>query len=65
MDKIDIDELREELKNYYGSAAVVLRNDTPFEFVPPLSELYEVDDMSNEEIVEEAKRLGILQIHII
>lgn len=60
MDKIDIDELREELKNYYGSAAVVLGNDTPFGFVPPLSELYEVDDMSNEEIVEEAKRLGIL-----
>ena len=60
MDTYDIDKLKQRLKDYYGTAAVVLGNDTPFGYIPPITELYETDDMSDEEVIEEAKRLGIL-----
>ena len=60
MDKIDIDELREELRSYYGTAAVVMGNGNPFGFVPPLAEMFNVDDLSDEEVLAEAERLGII-----
>lgn len=60
MDAYEIVELRQRLKDYYGTAAVTLGNDTAFGYIPPLSELYETDDLSDEEVIEEAKRLGIL-----
>ena len=60
MDAYEIVELRKRLKDYHGTAAVTLGNDAAFGYIPPLSELYETDDLSDEEVIEEAKRLGIL-----
>ncbi|MCR4855485.1 MAG: hypothetical protein K5908_04885 [Erysipelotrichaceae bacterium] len=54
------DELREELRNYYGTAAVVMGQDDPFGGIPVLSDLFDVDSLSDEEVVGEAERLGII-----
>lgn len=43
--------LREKLIDYYGSAM-------PF-FIMAADEVFRVENMSDEEILEEAKRLGI------
>ena len=60
MDKIDIEELREELKSYYGTAAVVSDVQGVCRFLSPLKELIDIDGMSDDEIIREAERLGIL-----
>ncbi len=57
----DVDELREELRNYYGTAAVVMGQDDLFGGIPVLSDLFDVDSLSDEEVVEEAERLGIIR----
>lgn len=51
MDK-DAEELREKLKDYYGTA---MTNGVPMAVI----ELGEVDDMSDEEIIEKAESLGL------
>ena len=66
MDDIDIEELRNQLRDYLGTAAFTMGEGDPFGsfppfgFVPPLAEMFEVDSMSDEEVIEEAERLGIL-----
>ena len=61
MYQTDIDELRDELRNYYGTAAVAMGNGDPFGCIPPLTEMLNVDDLSDDEVIAEAKRLGIIQ----
>ena len=56
----DVDELREELRSYYGPAAVVVGQEDPFGGIPVLSDLFDVDSLSDEEVIEEAERLGII-----
>ena len=60
MNQIDINELRDELKDYYGTAAMVMGNGNPFECVPQLAEMFNVDDLSDDEVIAEAERLGII-----
>ncbi len=60
MYQIDIDKLRDELRSYYGTAAVVMGNGDPFGCIPPLAEMFNVDDLSDDEVIEEAERLGII-----
>ncbi len=60
MDKIDIDELRQQIRNYYGTAAAVMGQDDFMMGLPAAAELYETDDLSDEEILAEAKRLGLI-----
>ena len=57
MEKKDIDALREQLKEVYGTAAVSfgLGNNAG-----PLTELFRVDGLSDEEVLEEAERMGLL-----
>ncbi|MBO4919989.1 MAG: hypothetical protein J5365_07530 [Erysipelotrichaceae bacterium] len=57
---IDIEELREELRIYYGTAAIVMGDGDLFAFPPALSEMANVDDLSDDEIIEAAERLGII-----
>ena len=56
----DIDKLREELKDYYGTAAVVMGNGNPFECLPAFAEMINVDSLSDEEVIQEAKKIGII-----
>ena len=60
MNYLDIDELREKLRSYYGTAAVVMEDSSPFGFIPAVSELFSVDDLSDEEVIEKAKELGLV-----
>ncbi|MBQ1347634.1 MAG: hypothetical protein IIZ28_07415 [Erysipelotrichaceae bacterium] len=60
MDKIDIDELRQQIRNYYGAAAVVMGRDDPLMGFPAAAEVYDTDDLSDEEVLAEAKRLGLI-----
>ncbi len=60
MNCIDVDELREELRNYYGTAAVVMGEGDPFGFIPPLAEMFNVDELNDDEVIAEAERLGII-----
>ena len=60
MNYMDIDELRDELKSYYGTAAVVMSEGDSFGFIPPLAEMFAVDDLSDDEIIAEAERLGLI-----
>ena len=57
---MDIGELREELRNYYGTAATVMGDGDPFAFLPALSEMTDVDDLSDDEVIEVSERLGII-----
>ena len=57
---LDVDELREELRSYYGTAAVVLGDGSPFGCIPAVSELFNVDDMSDDEVLEKAEELGLI-----
>ncbi len=60
MDKIDIDELRQQLKNYYGTAAVAMGQDDFLIGLPAAAEVYNIDDFSDEEVLAEAERLGLI-----
>ncbi len=57
MEKKDIDALREQLKEVYGTAAVSFG---PGNNASPLTELFRVDGLSDEEVLEEAERMGLL-----
>lgn len=48
----EIKELREKLIDYYGSAS-------PF-FGMAMADVIRVENMDNEEIIEEAERIGII-----
>jgi len=60
MDRYDIDSLRDSLKSYYGTAAVVMGNEDPFMGHAAAMECFDVDGLSDEEVISEAERLGIL-----
>nr|MBQ4456423.1 hypothetical protein [Clostridia bacterium] len=60
MYQTDIDELRDELRSYYGTAAVVMGNGDPFGFIPPLAEMFDVESMSDDEVIAEAERIGLI-----
>ena len=49
----DISSLREELEDYYGSASPI--------FPMAMMEVDRVSQMSDEEVLEEARELGILE----
>lgn len=56
----NISELREALKDYYGTSAVVIGGGNPFDCIPALGEMFNVDDLSDEEVIEEARKIGII-----
>ena len=56
----DIDELRSELEDYYGTAAAVMGSGNPVNFPPALGQMLEIGDLSDEEIMERAEELGLL-----
>ena len=56
----DIDDLRSKLKDYYGTAATVMGHGNPFGFMPALAEMINVDRLSDDEVIEEAEKLGII-----
>ena len=49
----DISSLREELEDYYGSASPI--------FPMAIADVDRVSQMSDEEVLEEARELGILE----
>ena len=49
----DISSLREELEDYYGSASPI--------FPMAMMDVDRVSQMSDEEVLEEARELGILE----
>ena len=53
MDEVDVSYLRDRLRDYYGTAMVS-------EFPMAMAELNEVDSMSDEEVIEKAEELGLL-----
>ena len=53
----DIETLREELKELYGSAAVVFG---PGNNAGPLFDLFKADSLNDEEVLEETERMGLL-----
>ena len=59
-DDFDIEELRKQLRCYYGTAATVMGEGDPFGFLPAFSEMMDVDDLSEDEVILEAERLGII-----
>ena len=60
IDPLEIEMLREQLRDWYGTAAAVMDDGMPFGSFPPLMELAEVDAMSDEEILEKARSLGMI-----
>ncbi len=52
MDEYDVDGLRDRLRDYYGTAMTS-------GFPMTVMELSEVDSMSDEEVIERAKELGL------
>lgn len=60
MEGYDIDSLRESLKNYYGTASVVMRNEDLFMGYAAVMEYFDVDEMSDEEVISKVQSLGIL-----
>lgn len=54
MDEVDVSYLRDRLRDYYGTAMVS-------EFPMAMAELNEVDSMSDEEVIEKAEKLGIIE----
>ncbi len=55
-----IDDLREKIKDYYGTAATVIGNGNPFGCPSAVAELIDADYLSDEEIVEKARDLGLI-----
>ena len=56
-EEYDVDELREELKNYYGTAAFAFGEGNN---MGPMTDLLNVDLFSDEEVIEEAKSCGLI-----
>lgn len=50
----------DELKDYYGTAATVMGNGNPLDFLPAFGEMINVDNLDDEEVIEKAEELGIL-----
>lgn len=51
---VDVEELRRKLKDEYGTAAYVGGGPAAF------ADMINVDNMSDEEVIQEAEKLGIL-----
>ena len=60
MDEYDIDSIRDRLRSYYGTAAVVLGNEDPFMGYAAATECFDVDDLNDEEVISKAQSLGII-----
>ena len=60
MDGYDIDSLRESLKNYYRTASVAMGNEDLFMGYAAVTEYFDVDEMSDEEVISKVRSLGIL-----
>jgi len=52
MEDVDVDYLRSQLRDYYGTAMVS-------SFPMAVMELSEVDSMSDDEVIEKAEELGL------
>ena len=57
---INIDELKEKLKDYYGTAATIMGDGNPLNFLPAFSEMINIDNLDDEEVIEKAKEIGLL-----
>ena len=64
MDKEQINELRELLTDYLGSAAVSMESDGRFLCNPAAAELFAVDSMSDEEVIEAARDVGLVPFEV-
>lgn len=60
MDEYDIDSIRDRLRSYYGTAAVVMRSEDPAMGFAATAEVFDVDDLSDEEVISKAQDLGII-----
>ena len=56
-EEYDVDELRDELKNYYGTAAFAVGEGNN---MGPMADLVNVDFLSDEEVIEEARNHGLI-----
>ena len=54
-EEYDIDELRDQLKDYYGTTAFSMNDN-----MGPMADLVKIDSLSDEEIIEEAKSCGFI-----
>ena len=60
MEGYDIDSIRDRLRSYYGTAAVAMGNEDPFMGYAAVTECFDVDEMSDEEVISKAQSLGIV-----
>lgn len=56
-EEYDIDELRNQLKDYYGTAAFAFGEGNN---MGPMADLLSVDSLSGEEVIEEARNCGLI-----
>ena len=56
-EEYDIDELRDQLKDYYGAAAFAFGEGNN---MGPMADLLNVDFLSDEEVIEEARDCGLI-----
>ena len=56
-EEYDIDELRNQLKDYYGTAAFAFGEGNN---MGPMADLLNVDFLSDEEVIEEARNCGLI-----
>lgn len=56
-EEYDVDELRDELKNYYGTAAFAFGEGNN---MGPMADLLNVYFLSDEEVIEEARNCGLI-----
>ena len=56
-EEYDIDELRDQLKDYYGTAAFAFGEGNN---MGPMADLVKVDSLSGEEVIEEARSCGFI-----
>lgn len=57
---IDIEELRNKLKDYYGTAATVIGRGNPLACPGAFAEMLNIDNLSDEEVIIEAQKCGII-----
>ena len=54
-EEYDIDELRDQLKDYYGTAAFSMNDN-----MGPMADLVKIDSLSADEVIEEARSCGFI-----
>ena len=54
-EEYDIDELRDQLKDYYGTAAFSMNDN-----MGPMADLLSVDSLSDDEVMEVARNCGFI-----